>query len=55
MFGVPVESWYLWIGVDVIGIGLYAAKGVYLLSILYAILLCLAVQGLVAWHRSLSA
>lgn len=48
-----IESWYLWIGVDVIGIGLYAAKGVYLLSILYAILLCLAVKGLVAWRRSL--
>ena len=43
-----VENWYLWILVDVVGIGLYAAKGVYLLSLVYALFLALAVKG--AWH-----
>ena len=46
-----IECWALWIAVDVIGIGLYAAKGVYLVAILYAIFLCLAIQGFRQWLR----
>jgi nicotinamide mononucleotide transporter len=47
-----IESWIYWIIVDVIGIGLYFAKDVRFVSLLYVILLVLAVQGLWSWHRA---
>jgi len=46
-----LENWVLWIAVDIIGIGLYWAKDVRLVSILYAVFLCLAVTGLIRWLR----
>lgn len=45
-----VECWYLWIAVDVIGVGLYAAKEVYLLAAVYALFLALAIKGLRHWR-----
>lgn len=48
-----VESWYLWITVDVLGVWLYQAKGVFLVSILYGIFLALAIKGLWNWRREL--
>lgn len=45
------ECWIYWIGVDVIGIGLYAYKELYALSMLYAIFLVLASWGLYLWTR----
>jgi nicotinamide mononucleotide transporter len=47
-----VESWIYWVIVDVIGIGLYYAKEVKFIALLYVILLALAIKGLVAWHRA---
>ena len=47
-----VESWWLWIAVDVGSVGLYAAKGLWLTTLLYAIFLGLAVWGLVDWRRA---
>jgi len=44
-----IECWPLWIAVDVIGIGLYFAKGVVFVSILYFIFLILASRGLYNW------
>lgn len=46
-----IECWYLWIVVDVIGIGLYFAKGVVFVSLLYLIFLILATKGLFNWKR----
>lgn len=46
------ESWFYWIIVNVIGIGLYYAKDVKLVALLYVILLVLAFRGLVEWRRS---
>lgn len=46
-----IESWIYWIVVDVIGIGLYFAKGVMFISLLYMILLVLANRGLLSWRR----
>ena len=46
------ESWYYWIVVNVIGIGLYYAKDVKLISLLYVILLVLAFRGLIEWRRT---
>lgn len=45
-----VECWYLWILVDVVDVGLYAAKEVLLLSAVYALFLVLAIKGLRRWQ-----
>ena len=50
-----VESWVLWITVDVIAIGLFAWRGLFVTSALYALFLILSVVGLVEWHRKASA
>ncbi|MCT7985508.1 nicotinamide riboside transporter PnuC [Laspinema sp. A4] len=46
-----VESWYLWIGVDTIYVPLYASRGLYLTSFLYAIFWLLAIGGLQNFKR----
>jgi len=46
-----LENWYLWIVVDVLSVGLYAAKNVMLISIEYIIFLCIASFGLYNWLR----
>ncbi len=46
-----LESWYLWIGVDTIYVPLYATRGLYLTSFLYAIFWLLAFGGLHNFKR----
>ena len=46
-----LENWYLWICVDVIGVGLYFAKGVVFVSLLYFVFLILATKGLLTWKK----
>jgi nicotinamide mononucleotide transporter len=46
-----VESWYIWILVDIIGIWLYFVKGVVFISFLYIIFLVLATKGLLTWKQ----
>ncbi|RFA29408.1 hypothetical protein CAI21_10130 [Alkalilimnicola ehrlichii] len=50
-----IESWLYWIVVDLIGIGLYLIKGVVFLSLLYVVLLCIALWGFWGWTRSAKA
>lgn len=45
------DCWYLWIVVDIFSIGLYAAKGVYFIALLYLIFLGLATKGLLNWKQ----
>ena len=45
------ESWIYWIIVDVIGIGLYYVKDVKFISLLYVILLLMAINGFRSWHK----
>ena len=47
-----IESWALWILVDIIGIWLYYAKGVVFVSLLYFIFLILAIKGLLNWMNN---
>lgn len=49
-----LESWAVWITVDVLSIGIYAVKGLHLTAGLYAVFLVLAVMGFVAWKRSMT-
>ncbi len=48
-----IESWLYWIIVDVIGIWLYYIKGVKFISLLYVILLIMAVNGLITWYKGI--
>jgi nicotinamide mononucleotide transporter len=47
-----LENWALWVLVDVLAIGLYAAKDLWLTSALYVIFLALSVAGHVEWRRA---
>jgi nicotinamide mononucleotide transporter len=46
LMGRYIESWYLWIAVDIIYVPLYASRGLYLTSLLYVIFGLMAVGGL---------
>lgn len=50
-----IECWWLWISVDIIGIGLYYVKDVKLVSLLYLIFLILATRGLLNWRTQYTA
>ena len=47
-----LENWLFWIVVDVLAVGVYAAKSLYLTAGLYALFLVLAVVGWLQWRRS---
>lgn len=47
-----VESWWLWVAVDVIAVPLYLSRGLYVTGAVYGVLLILAVQGVVEWRRA---
>jgi nicotinamide mononucleotide transporter len=46
-----VESWVLWIAVDVIAIPLFFSRGLYFTTALYGVFLVLAIAGLIEWLR----
>ena len=48
-----LESWALWIAVDVLSIGIYSVKELYLSAGLYAVFLVLATLGFIAWSRAM--
>jgi nicotinamide mononucleotide transporter len=47
-----IENWHVWIAVDLLYVGLYVYKKLFLTAILYAIFIALAVAGLRAWQRA---
>jgi nicotinamide mononucleotide transporter len=49
-----LENWALWIALDVVYIGMFIFKGLYLTAANYAVYLVLAVLGHIAWKRSLA-
>ena len=50
-----LENWIVWIVVDVVYVGMFIWRGLYLTAANYAIYLVLAVLGYLAWKRSLEA
>ena len=47
-----VESWWLWILVDLIAVPLFASRGLYATAFVYVVLLGLSVDGLLQWRRA---
>jgi nicotinamide mononucleotide transporter len=50
-----VESWVLWIIVDVIALGLFTWRGLFVTTALYGLFLILAIVGLFEWKRKAEA
>lgn len=49
-----LESWWVWIVVDLLSIPLYAWRGLYPTTLLYVLYLALCVSGLRRWQRELA-
>ena len=49
-----IENWLVWITVDLLSIGIYAAKALYPTMALYAAFLVLAAFGWIEWRKSLN-
>ncbi len=47
-----IENWVLWIAIDVVSIGLYINRELYMTAGLYAVLLILSALGLRDWVRA---
>ncbi|TFY97140.1 nicotinamide riboside transporter PnuC [Ramlibacter humi] len=50
-----LENWVVWILVDVVGVGLFAYKGLWFTAALYAVFVVMCVAGLREWLRRLRA
>jgi len=50
-----LESWWVWIAVDLVSIPLYVSRGLLLTAALYSIFLCICVVGLRRWAADLRA
>lgn len=48
-----LENWLLWVFVNILYVGIYFYKAVYLTSVLYAIFFILALIGYRAWRKTL--
>ncbi len=48
-----LENWVIWVAVDVVYVGMFIFKHLYLTAGLYAVFLVLAVMGHLQWKRSL--
>ena len=53
MANKKIENWTLWIFADLITVPLYAYRGLGILSLQYLIFTILAIQGYLAWKKSL--
>ena len=49
-----IESWWMWIVVDIFYVGMYGFKHLYLLAVLYAFFVALAALGLRRWQVALA-
>jgi nicotinamide mononucleotide transporter len=48
-----LENWIIWVAVDVVYIGMYINKSLYVTAVLYFIFLVLSAMGFLQWRRSL--
>lgn len=47
-----IENWLLWIAVDLVAIGMYALKDLWVTCALYVVLLGVSAWGLIDWRRA---
>jgi|TARA_B100001105_G_scaffold102484_1_gene82174 nicotinamide mononucleotide transporter len=47
-----LESWVLWLLIDILAVGIYFYKEIYFYSLLYIIYIGMAFMGYIAWHKS---
>jgi nicotinamide mononucleotide transporter len=50
-----IENWLLWIAVNIVGMGLFAYKGLWLTVGLYGVFAVMAVMGWLAWRSHMRA
>jgi nicotinamide mononucleotide transporter len=50
-----LENWLVWVAVDVVYIGMFVYKSLYLTALLYAVFLVLSATGYVRWRKTLVA
>jgi nicotinamide mononucleotide transporter len=48
-----LESWIIWIVVDVLALGVYSVKGLYTTTGLYGVFLVLSILGLLSWKKTI--
>ena len=49
-----IENWWFWIAADVIYIGLYIYKHLFITALLYAVFMAMCIAGLLEWRRDLT-
>jgi nicotinamide mononucleotide transporter len=49
-----IENWPVWLAVNLVSVGLFAVKGLWLTVLVYAVFAALSVAGWRAWNRSLA-
>lgn len=47
-----LENWYIWITADIIYVGLYIQKNLFLAATLYALFIVMCVAGFITWQKS---
>lgn len=50
-----VESWPLWVGINIASVALYAGQALWVTALLYLLFLAIALYSWRAWHRALPA
>ena len=50
-----VESWPLWVGINIVSVGLYASQALWVTAALYGAFLLIAVWSWRVWHKALPA
>jgi len=50
-----LDSWWFWIAVDVVAIGVYFHKSLFMTAGLYAVFLVMATMGFFAWRRAMDS
>jgi nicotinamide mononucleotide transporter len=48
-----IENWIVWIGVDIVYVGMYLNKGLYGTAALYGVFIVLALKGYIDWLKPL--
>lgn len=55
MANKKLQSWFFWITADIVAIGVYGYKELYITSGLYSVFLIMAISGYYAWRKDLVA